>query len=207
VAPDADTGKLKWHFQFTPHDLHDWDAIADPVLVDLKVQGQAREGRHTGESQRLFYALDRATGKRACHSQLYQGYLGRRHRRRWAAQPDRRPGSHRGRDQVVPGMGGGHNWQATAYSPRSGLYYFTSTDGCQIYFKTKQEFIEGQWYQGSTNAGLPTDPATGSILAVNPVTGETKWRIPTVSPPSGGLLATAGGLLFAGDREGYFNGA
>jgi alcohol dehydrogenase (cytochrome c) len=85
-----------------------------------------------------------------------------------------------------------------------GLYYFTSTDGCQIYFKTKQEFIEGQWYQGSTNAGLPTDPATGSILAVNPVTGETRWRIPTVSPPTSGLLATAGGLLFAGDREGYF---
>ena len=59
-------------------------------------------------------------------------------------------------NQSCPGIGGGHNWQATAYSPRTNLYYCTSTDGCQIYYKTKQEFIEGQWYQGSTAQGLPT---------------------------------------------------
>ena len=76
-------------------------------------------------------------------------------------------------------MGGGHNWQATAYSPRTGLYYFTSTDGCHIYYKTKQDFIEGQWFQGSTTGAIPTEPTTGSILAVNPATGETKWRTPT----------------------------
>jgi len=100
-------------------------------------------------------------------------------------------------------MGGGHNWQATAYSPGTNLYYFTSTDGCHIYYKTKQDFIEGQWYQGSTNATIPTAPLMGSIIAVDPASGETRWRMETVSPPTSGLLATAGGLLFAGDREGY----
>jgi len=204
VALDADTGKLKWHFQFTPHDLHDWDAIGDPVLLDLKIKGKPVKAVVQANRNGFFYALDRATGKMLA-ARSYTKVT-------WAdgIGDDGRPNLIAGQDPAeegnksCPGMGGGHNWQATAYSPRSGLYYFTSTDGCQIYFKTKQEFIEGQWYQGSTNAGLPTDPATGSILAVNPATGETKWRIPTVSPPSSGLLATAGGLLFAGDREGYF---
>ncbi len=62
---------------------------------------------------------------------------------------------------------------------------------------------KGQWYQGSTVAGIPTDPSTGSIIAVDPSTGETKWKFPLVTPPTSGLLSTAGGLVFAGDREGY----
>src|SRR6185503_15253700 len=84
-------------------------------------------------------------------------------------------------NQSCPGIGGGHNWQATAYSPKTGFYYFTSTDGCQTYYKTAQEFIEGQWYQGSTTAPIPTAPVNGSVLAVNPATGETRWRFATVT--------------------------
>jgi len=79
-------------------------------------------------------------------------------------------------NKVCPGLGGGHNWQATTYSPETGLYYFPTTDGCDIYFKTTQAYIEGQWYQASTANSVPAEPNTGSILAVDPATGETKWR-------------------------------
>jgi alcohol dehydrogenase (cytochrome c) len=103
-----------------------------------------------------------------------------------------------------PGIGGGHNWQATTYSPKIGLYFFQTTDGCHLYYKTKQDYIEGMWYQGSTTAGLPSEPTTGAILGVDPATGVTKWRFDLVTPPTSGLLATAGDLVFSGDREGYF---
>lgn len=203
VALDADTGNLKWHYQFTPHDLHDWDAVADPALMDFRMGGKTVKAVVQANRNGFFYALDRATGKLLVSKSYTKvswtdgiGADGRPHV--IAGQDPSEKGT-----KSCPGMGGGHNWQATSYSPRTGLYYFTSTDGCQIYYKTKQNFIEGQWYQGSTNGAVSSEPPSGSILAVNPATGETKWRLETVTPPSSGLLATAGGLVFAGDREGY----
>jgi alcohol dehydrogenase (cytochrome c) len=130
--------------------------------------------------------------------------LGRRHR-----SPYGRPILVSGQDPTpdgtvsCPGLGGGHNWQATAYSPQTGLYYFSSTDGCQIYYKTTQGFVEGQWYQASTAAGVPNEPATGSILAVEPATGAIRWKFDMVSSVSAGVLATAGGLVSTGDPQGY----
>ncbi len=203
VALDADTGKLKWHYQFTPHDVHDWDAISDPVLMDLMVKGKPVKAVVHANRNGFFYTLDRATGK-VLAARNYTKVT-------WAdgIGADGRPNQIAGQDptdegnRACPGMGGGHNWQATAYSPKTGLYYFTATEGCQIYYKMEQKFVEGQWFQGSTAAAESGPPPPGAILALNPATGETKWKMATVTPPSGGLLATAGGLLFAGDREGY----
>ncbi|HTM51719.1 MAG TPA: PQQ-dependent dehydrogenase, methanol/ethanol family [Bryobacteraceae bacterium] len=203
VALDADTGKLKWHYQFTPHDVHDWDAIADPVLIDVTVKGRPVKAVVQANRNGFYYVLNRATGELLA-AKNYTKVT-------WAdgIGADGRPNLIAGQDplengnQSCPGIGGGHNWQSTAYSPGTRLYYFTSTDGCQIYFKTKQQFIEGQWYQGSTAQGLPTEPTVGSVIAVDPATGVTKWRTEAVTPLSGGLLATAGGLVFVGDREGY----
>jgi alcohol dehydrogenase (cytochrome c) len=204
VALDADTGKLKWHFQFTPHDVHDWDSISDPVLMDITTGGRKVKAVVMANRNGFFYALDRTNGK-LLHAKPYTKVT-------WAEGigADGRPKLVPGQDPTeegnksCPGLGGGHNWQATTYSPQTGLYYFNSTDGCQIYYRTKQGYVEGQWYQGSTVAGIPSDPNTGSIIAVDPSTGETKWKFPLVTPPSSGLLSTAGGLVFAGDREGYF---
>ena len=201
VALDADTGKLKWHYQFTPHDVHDWDAVADPVLANLALNGRTVKAVIQANRNGYFYALDRTNGK-LLHARAYTKVT-------WAdgIRPDGRPVLISGQDPTeegnltCPGMGGGHNWQATAYSPQTGLYYFSSTEHCMPFFLTKQEFVEGQWYQASTvdRAG----PGSGRILALDPKTGKTVWQFDMISSPSAGLLATAGGLVFTGDAQGY----
>jgi len=204
VALDADTGKLKWHYQMTPHDVHDWDAISDPVLVDVNQDGKKVKAVVQANRNGFFYAIDRANGK-LLYAKAYTKVD-------WAdgVGADGRPNIVRGKDPseegtlACPGMGGGHNWQATTYSPQTGLYYFTTAEGCQIYYKTSQEYHEGVQYQASTTGMVPGEPSTGSVIAADPNTGAVKWRFPTVTPPTSGLLATAGGLVFAGDREGYF---
>jgi alcohol dehydrogenase (cytochrome c) len=203
VALDADTGKLKWHYQMTPHDVHDWDAIADPVLIDTVVKGQKVKAVVQANRNGFYYVLDRASGK-LLFAKPYTKVT-------WAdgVSPEGRPILVKDQDPTeegtksCPGIGGGHNWSATAYNPLTNMYYFTSTEGCQIYYKTDQEFREGQWYQASTVAPIPTEPTTGAVFAVVPGTGEIKWKWEMVTPPSSGMLTTAGGLVFGGDREGY----
>lgn len=150
VALDADTGKLKWYFQFTPHDVHDWDATEDLPLVDLSLDGKMVKAVIQANRNGHFYPLDRTNGKLLAA----KGYT----KVTWTSGFDAkgRPILVPGQDPTeegnrsCPGLGGGHNWQPTAYSPRTGLYYFGSTDGCHLYFKTDQEYVEGQWYQLST---------------------------------------------------------
>ena len=149
VALDADTGKLKWHFQFTPHDVHDWDAISDPVLVDLTIGGKKVKALIQANRNGFFYALDRTNGKML----LAKAYT----KVSWAdgIGPDGRPKLVAGQDpseegtKSCPGLGGGHNWQATAYSPQTGLYYFGTTDGCHMYYKTTRITSRGS---GSSSA-------------------------------------------------------
>jgi alcohol dehydrogenase (cytochrome c) len=201
LAIDASTGEIKWHFQFTPHDLHDWDAIGDPVLADLVINGRPVKAVIQANRNGFFYALDRATGKVL----LSKAYT----RITWADGIDAqgRPVPIAGQEpteegkRACPGMGGGHNWQASAYSPQTGLFYFTSTEKCMLFYKAKQAFVEGQWYQASTIGR--DEPGNGRIDAIDPKTGKLAWFFETVSSPTGGVLATAGGLVFVGDNEGY----
>jgi alcohol dehydrogenase (cytochrome c) len=199
IALDPDTGKLKWYFQFTPHDTHDWDSIGDPVLVDLAVAGRKIKGLIHANRNGHFYVLDRTNGKFL----LAKAYT----KVSWAdgIGPDGRPNAipnldptEQGR-KVCPGLSGGHNWQATAYSPQTGLYYFTSTDGCQAFYKNTADFVEGEWYELSHAGPAPGEPAVGSLIALDPNTGQMRWRHETNRTPSGGVLATAGGLVLTGD--------
>lgn len=203
VAIDADTGKLKWYFQFTPHDTHDWDAVADPVLMDLTVKGQPVKAVVQADRNGYFYALDRTNGKLLAAAPYTKIT--------WSTGIDAK-----GRPQIVPGLdpseegtkvcpglGGGHNWSATAYSPQTKLYYFGSTEGCHLFYLHKQEYRTGQWYQASTETETPNEPTRGAVVAVDPTTGETRWRFEMVSQAAAGMLTTAGGLVFAGDGQGY----
>ena len=204
LALDADTGELRWYFQFTPHDVHDWDSVADPVLIDVEVDGQPRKALVHANRNGHFYALDRTSGE-FLFARAYTEV-------NWAdgmtsaGRPILIPG-HEPTDEgtlTCPGMGGGHNWHATSYSPQTGLYYFNSGDGCQIYHGATQDFVEGEYYLGSAMENVTGEPREGSILAVDPGTGDRRWRFALVSPPTSGLLSTGGGLLFAGTAEGYF---
>ena len=204
VALDADTGKLKWYYQFTPHDTHDWDAVADPVLIDLNVKGRKVKAVVQADRNGFFYAIDRTNGN-LLHARPYTKVdwaTGIDAKGRPIMVPGKEPSDEGTR--ACPGLGGGHNWSATAYSPQSGLFYFHSTDGCALFYKQSQEYHEGQWYQASTDGALPNEPPVGSTVAVDPATGEIKWRWEMVSPAGAGVLATAGGLVFTGDGQGYF---
>ena len=131
VALDADTGKLKWYFQFTPHDLHDWDAVGDPVLMDVTIDGKKVKAVVQANRNGFYYALDRTNG-RLLATKPYTKI-------NWANSigPDGRPiltGNREPTEEgtlVCPGLSGGYNWEPTAYSPQTGFYYFGSTDGCE----------------------------------------------------------------------------
>ena len=204
LALDADTGELRWYFQFTPHDVHDWDSVADPVLIDVEIDGQQRKALVHANRNGHFYALDRTSGE-FLFARAYTEV-------NWAdgmtsaGRPILIPGRTPTDEGTLtcPGMGGGHNWHATSYSPQTGLYYFNSGDGCQIYHGATQDFVEGEFYLGSAMENVTGEPREGSILAVDPATGDRRWRFALVSPPTSGMLSTGGGLLFAGTQEGYF---
>jgi alcohol dehydrogenase (cytochrome c) len=201
VALDADTGKMKWYFQATPHDNHDWDAVADPVLLDLTIDGKPVKTVVQANRNGYYYALDRTNGKFL----KAKGYT----KITWSKgiREDGRPILEPGMDPteegtlVCPGLSGGHNMEATAYSPKTGLYYFGSTDGCQLFVLRKQSYVEGQQFQSGDAENPPKTLNSGSVVAVDPTTGETKWRYEMLHRPSG-VLATGGDLVFLGDAEG-----
>jgi alcohol dehydrogenase (cytochrome c) len=202
VAIDADTGKLKWYFQMTPHDVHDWDAVADPVLVEATVNGAKVKAVAQANRNGFYYLLDRTTGKfltaKAYTKVNWADGIGADGRPILIANREPTPEG----NMVCPGLGGGHNWSATAYSPKTGLYYFSATDGCQMFNVEKMEYVEGKQYQAGDAVPVPKEPNSGSVNAVDPSTGTLKWKHPFMSSPSG-LLATAGGLVFTGDSDGY----
>ncbi len=202
VALDPDTGQMKWHFQFTPHDTHDWDAMGDPVLTDMTVEGKKVKALIHANRNGYFYALDRTSGKFLFAHEYTKV--------NWAdgIGPDGRPRVIQGIEPsekgvtVCPGLSGGHNWQATAFNPRTGLYYFSSTDGCEIFHRNDRDFVEGEWYQLSGNKKLPGDQLKGSFIALDAATGKVRWRFEMLQNPSGGALTTAGNLVFTGDAHG-----
>ncbi len=203
VALDADSGKLKWHFQFTPNDVHDWDATQIPVLLDLDVQGRTRKVLALANRNAFFYLLDRTNGK---------FLLGKPFARvTWAKEigPDGRPVVLPGADPtpegnyVCPGLAGGTNWMSPSYNPQTGFFYVAVREQCDKYFTSQQPYREGQLYFGSSFQVVPGDKDWGALRALDPRTGQIKWEFKYYSAPWAGTLSTAGGLIFAADMEGY----
>jgi alcohol dehydrogenase (cytochrome c) len=205
VALDADTGKLKWHFQFTPFDLHDWDATEVPVLIDFDLRGQKRTALVQANRNGFFYALDRTDGAFLFASPLT--------RVTWAKGigPDGRPilagpgeappeGSY-----VCPGAIGATNWMSPSYSPQTGLFYVAVRDQCDRFTSAPQPYREGHTYIGSSYVPATGEKDRGALRALDPRTGEMKWEFKYYSAPWGGALSTAGGLVLAGDMEGNFS--
>ena len=208
LALDPDMGKLKWYYQFTPHDLHDWDATETPVLVDAPFHGQQRMLMLQGNRNGFFYVLDRLTGKVLLAEPFVKEFT-------WASGigPDGRPKLLPGNEptaegqRVCPAVAGAANWPSTAFSAASGLFYMFAQESCNIYTKNDQWWEAGKSFYGGGTHRVTGDNIGGkSLKAIDIQTGKTAWEIPDVGGGilGSGLMATAGGLIFYGDGQGAF---
>jgi alcohol dehydrogenase (cytochrome c) len=218
VALDADTGRLKWHYQFSPHDEFDQDATQSAVLADIRWQGSPRKVMLWANRNGFFYVLDRTTG---------QFLSGRPFVRvTWAegfdekGRPNRVPGQEATPQGtlVYPGNQGATNWYSPSYSPRTGLFYVPSwVNYASLFIKRPQTYVEGQYFGGgegratdaqglrtATNNFRTEEEGYGAILAIDPLTGQRKWEYKMVDFTDAGVLTTASDLLFSGGREGFF---
>jgi alcohol dehydrogenase (cytochrome c) len=216
VALDADTGQLKWYFQFTPHDEFDYDSTQVPVLADIQWQGRARKAMLWANRNGFWYVLDRTTGEFLSGKPFVKVT--------WTTGLDAR-----GRPMnvvaptaegtlIYPGNQGGTNWYSPSYSPRTGLFYIPSwMDTYSTYIRRPVDFIEGQRFTGAlplmsvrmvqpgpmVNRRLPEE-GYGAVQAFDPRTGEKKWEFKMADVTDSGILSTASDLVFSGGREGYF---
>src|SRR4051812_43551497 len=217
VALDADTGKLKWHFQFSPHDGFDYDSVQIPVLVDLNWKGKPRKAMLWGNRNGFFYVLDRATGEFLLGNPFVK--------QTWAAGLDERGRPIQLKERMpsaegsltYPGVQGGTNWYAPSFSPSTGLFYLTAwEDYPGVYYSWDQKYEAGTCFSGgSVRAELPAivrqevrtigpEAGYGAIRALDPATGRRVWEYRMNDVSDSGLLTTAAGLLFSGNREGHF---
>jgi len=209
LALEAKTGKLKWYYQFTPHDVHDWDAQEPPVLVDTNWQGQPRKLLLQANRNGFFYVLDRTNG---------QLLLGRQYLRKlnWAEPTigkDGRPilkdlpKDANGDTYVCPGFQGGANWYSTSFNPATGLYYFSSLERCNNFSARRGEWQAGKGYMGGSARPAPGESFEKFLRAINIQTGEVAFDVPQVTTPqtaSAGVMSTASGLVFYGENSGSF---
>ena len=203
VALDADTGKMKWHFQFTPHDVYDYDAAETPVLLDLPWHGKVRKLVVQANRNAFFYVLDRESGEflqaKAFVKQTWA--KGMDAKGRPIRVPNLDPTANG--TVVCPQCSGATNWMAPSYSPLTGFFYVNVREGCDIFFSKPPIYKEGASYWSTGVRAQAKEHQTGRVTALDPLTGETKWKFPLYSSPWAGTLATAGNLVFAGDEDGY----
>ncbi len=197
IALDADTGKLKWHYQFVPHDTHDWDAVQVPVLVDGDWQGKPRKMVYWAHRNGFFYVLDRTNGEfllgKAFATQTWNNGFTKEGR------PIRKPNIDPSPEgtYVWPGVQGATNWYSPSYSPQTGYFYLTAWENKGLYRKGDVEYVPGNRFIGSVpEIDLPDEPGWGAIRALNPKTGERIWEHKMHTKPWSGVLTTAGHLLF-----------
>jgi alcohol dehydrogenase (cytochrome c) len=206
LAIDANTGKLKWYFQFTPHDLYDYDANETPVLVDADENGTTRHLLVQADRNGFFYVLDRTSGKFLRSTPFVK-------KLNWATgidasgRPvlsDRIPTKEG--IYICPGVVGATNWFSPSYNPNSGLFYVMALESCSLYFAKSTPFTPGETYYG-TGTKFPSGERSQKILlALSVSDGKEVWRYPQAGRGNswGGTLTTAGGLLFFADDTDSF---
>jgi alcohol dehydrogenase (cytochrome c) len=214
LALNADTGKLAWHFQFTPADIHDYDAVQIPVLVDAQWNTSTpRKLMYWANRNGFFYVLDRATGEFLLAEPFIKGI-------NWASGIDRSGRPIRNvlppTVPVFPGLTGATNWYSPSFSPRTGLFYLSVWEGYSSQFTPQHQiYKEGQTFMGGkVQTGVPhqrrspvntwAEAGRGAFVALDPKTGQRKWSFAMTDVATSGVVSTASDLVFAGGREGFF---
>jgi alcohol dehydrogenase (cytochrome c) len=210
VALDVATGKLRWHYQFTPHDLHDWDSAHVPVLADFAIGGQMRKVVMVANRNGFFYTLDRVTGKLL----VAKPFTGTN----WAREigPDGRPivlddvGTP---EKCLPDFRGGTNFQPPSYDPARQLFFVTARETCVTWFSQKpKQIVMGGLSPSGGVKHIEGSDQYGALRAIDPTTAQVKWEHRYPSSPwnvtldlTGGATSTASGLVFSGDNQGFLN--
>jgi alcohol dehydrogenase (cytochrome c) len=221
VALDADTGQLKWHFQFSPNDPYDYDSVQVAVLADLNWRGVPTKAMLWANRNGFFYVLDRTNGRFLFGTPFvkvnWASGLDAKGRPISTPQPPGQP--------TWPGNQGGTNWYSPSFSPRTGLMYVSAWENyASIFRREGAQYVAGRNFAGGGSTPLtpvPGAPAVrigrstpinnwtdavghGTVMAIDPQTGQKKWTFEQYDVTDSGILTTASDLLFTGGREGYF---
>ena len=212
LALDADTGKITWHYQFTPHDAWDYDGVNELVFADLPVNGKTTPVLMQANRNGFFYVLERANGKLVSAKPFVSGV-------NWATGIDmktgtpietagnaKRPGMGRKATNICPNLIGGKNWMPMSYDLKTGLVYIPTMNLCMDLEGIQADYKRGAFYLGVNFDLNKMGPGghMGGLQAWNPVTQKEVWFNKDELPFSGGIMSTAGGVVFQGDIKGWF---
>jgi alcohol dehydrogenase (cytochrome c) len=208
VALDLETGKLKWHFQFTPHDLYDYDAQETAILVDAEYKGRPRKLLLEANRNGYIYVLDRATGEFLSATRFAEKV-------NWTKGIDEKGRPIIDKDSarptpsgsvVCPGFSGATNWYSPSFDPVTRTMYFMALEECTVLLSGPQTFKEGETYYGTGSRRPPAEHGKKILLAFDLDTSTFRWRYPQAPGrwAAGGTMATVSGIVFFGDDSESF---
>jgi alcohol dehydrogenase (cytochrome c) len=206
LALDPKTGKLKWYYQFTPHDIHDWDATEPIIMTDTEWQGEPRKLLFMANRNGFFYVFDRGNGKLLLARQFIK-------KLNWASEigGDGRPvlltlEKVEDGTKVCPSQDGATNWYSASYLPSTGLFYLQTVEKCDIYTQSPAEWQFGQGYLGGSQKPVPGEIPQKVLRAIDVKTGKVVWELPQTGKADtwGGTLVTETGVLFFAEDSGRF---
>jgi alcohol dehydrogenase (cytochrome c) len=211
LALEPKTGKIKWHYQFSPNNPFDYDAVAEMVLADINVEGKPTKVLMDANRNGFFYVLDRTNGKLLAANPYVKV--------NWATGVDMKSGrpietnvskeAREGKKVVVyPSILGGKNWEPMSFNPQTGLAYANTLSFGGRYKSEPATYKAGEWYLGMDLTDLwewpPAGEPRGHLKAIDPLTGKAKWEVGSAIPRFSGVLSTAGGVVFSGQLTGEF---
>jgi len=211
LAMDPKTGKIKWHYQFSPNNPFDYDSVAEMVLADMNVEGKPTKVLMDANRNGFFYVLDRTNGKLLAANPYVKV--------NWATGIDMKTGrpietdvskdAREGKKVTVyPSILGGKNWEPMSFNPQTGLAYANTLSFGGRYKSEPATYKAGEWYLGMDLTDLwewpPAGEPRGHLKAIDPLTGKSKWEVGSAIPRFSGVLSTAGGVVFSGQLTGEF---
>lgn len=189
-------GKMKWYFQFVPHDTHDWDANETPVLYDATFRGKPRKLLLQANQGGFYYVLDRETGEFLQGTPFVK-------KLNWASSLDdkRRPmvlpntNPSANGTRVCPSVHGATNWWVPPLNPDLGLFFVVALEECEIYYSSEQKPVPNSGYRGTGHTSIPSEPGMFYLRALDVTTGKLCWeyRMPGPTTMWAGTVSTAEG--------------
>jgi PQQ-dependent dehydrogenase (methanol/ethanol family) len=207
-ARRPDTGEAVWFYQFSPHDLHDYDGVNENILIDAEIGGKPRKVLVHPDRNGHVYLMDRTSGEVLSANAFVKvttssGVDLKTGRLRY--EPSKEPKVGKTVREICPTSPGGKDWQPSAYSPRTRLVYIPHQNLCQDSQTSQVSYIAGTPYVGADVKMYPGPGGhRGMFTAWDPIAGKVVWQKQETFPVWSGALATAGDLVFYGTMEGWF---